>query len=250
MSERPRRSGRNKSNPFRVALAVVIGALLLFLFSPLLIVLIYPGRHECARMIECQSNMKQLGLALDEYTQDADGVLPPSTAPNGTTWRAAIYPFVRSTRVYQCPDDLRHDYTADNLPRSYAANHLGPDGRGHERGAFAVAGQSPVMLTQFNQLGKTIFLCDTQASDAPEWNMVSAAFRPGKDRELYAHDARLIFYERPGVTLNCLFADGHVKRLKPVATLSPVNLWTRDNSPFTGTDLQNAQAILKHAEDE
>lgn len=80
--------------------------------------------------------------------------------------------------------------------------------------------------------------------------MVSPAFLPSTGRRLYAHEAGLIFRERPGVTVNCVFADGHVKSLKPAATLTPVNLWTRDNAPFTGQDLQNARAILKHAEDE
>jgi hypothetical protein len=35
-----------------------------------------------------------------------------------------------------------------------------------------------------------------------------------------------------------------------MSTLTPINLWTHDNAPFSGQDLQNAQAILKHAEQE
>ena len=188
---------------------------------------------------------------MEQYAQDADGALPPSATPNGTSWREAIYPFIKSTGVYQCPRHSQDgNYTAANLPRSYAVNHLGPDSRGQERGAFAVPRQALVMLTRLTQPSDTVFLCDTQASEAPEWNIVSPAFLPDTGRELYTHVPRHIFYEHPSGTLNCLLADGHVKRLKPLATLAPVNLWTRDNAPFTGQDLQNARAILKHAEDE
>jgi len=252
MSEHPRRQGRSKWNPLNITLAVFVGLFLLLLLSPVLQdALMYPGRQESRRINYCQSNMRQLGLALDQYTQDADGMLPPATESNGLKWREAIYPFVKSTGVYQCPDDSRRgDFTPDNLPRSYAANHLGADSRGRERGAFAAVGEAPVMLTQFSQPSKTIFLCDTQASDASEWNMVSPAFLPSTGRELFVHVPGHAFYEHPGGALTCLFADGHVKRLKPMATLTPVNLWTRDNARFTGQDLQNARAVLTHAEDE
>jgi len=234
-----------------ITVAVLIGLFLLMLFPPMFELLIYPGQHESARLASCQSNMKQLGLAMEQYTQDSNGVLPPSTARNGMGWREAIYPFVKSTDVYRCPRYRQSgDYSPDNLPRSYAANHLGPDSQRQERGAFALAGEPPVMLTQFKQPGETITLCDTQASNASEWNMGSQTFLSGAGRQLYIHHPGHPFYERPVGTLNCLFTDGHVKRLKPTATLAPINLWTRNNAPFMGHDLQNARAILKHAEDE
>lgn len=85
--------------------------------------------------------------------------------------------------------------------------------------------------------------------------MAAPAAFPGRWRNAMSqrprkNKPRHLFYEHPIGTLNCLFTDGHVKALKPMATLTPVNLWTRDNAPFTGQDLSNAQAILKHAEDE
>jgi prepilin-type processing-associated H-X9-DG protein len=59
-----------------------------------------------------------------------------------------------------------------------------------------------------------------------------------------------MFYEHSHGPVNFLFADGHVKGINPLATLTPINLWTHDNAPFSGQDLQNAQANLKHAEQE
>ncbi len=80
--------------------------------------------------------------------------------------------------------------------------------------------------------------------------MVSPAFLPGTGRSLYAHLPLHAFYEHPEGMVNCLFVDGHVKGMKAETTLTPTNLWTRDNAPFTGKDLANAQAILRYAESE
>lgn len=53
----------------------------------------------------CASNMNQLGLALTQYTQDSDEKLPSGGNKAGNGWAGAIYPFVKSTGVYRCPDD-------------------------------------------------------------------------------------------------------------------------------------------------
>ncbi len=41
-------------------------------------------------------------------------------------------------------------------------------------------------------------------------------------------------------TWNCLFADGHVKSLRPVATMTPLNMWGRFQDQFiANTDCTN-----------
>ena len=47
------------------------------------------------------SNLKQIGLALIQYTQDYDEVLPPMKSAAVT--KAAIYPYVKSDAVFQEP---------------------------------------------------------------------------------------------------------------------------------------------------
>jgi len=185
-----------------------------------------------ARRASCESNMKQLGVALSQYTQDNDGDLPPITQPSAkATWREAVYPFVRNTDVYRCPDDSsdRSLDSATHLPQSYGANS--------------------VDWNKHFPAGRSIALVDMDGYHGPDWNMGNPAFLPASGRELHAHLPNHAFYQRPAGMLNCLFTDGHVKALKPMSTLTPVNLWTRDNAPFTGQQLSNAQAILHHAED-
>lgn len=201
--------------------------------------------------VSCQSNMKQLGLALEQYTQD-NNALPPTVLPAGQDWREAIYPYVKSVGIYRCPDDERSggNFTPDNLPKSYGANHLGPGTDGKDRGAFADSTEKLTTQFDFPDPAHTITLVDMRGWGGPEWNMVSPAFLPASGRRLYAHFPKHWIFERPPGRVNVLFMDGHVKSLLPDATLTPTNLWTRDNSPFTGPDLSNAQAILARAAQE
>lgn len=187
----------------------------------------------------CMSNMKQLGLALAQYSLDYGGDLPDKALPKNAGWREAIYPYVKSTQVYHCPDDQRDNSHAspDNLPKSYAANAL----------CFGDGRQSTALLSLSPT---TILVTDTRGFDGEEWDIVSSAFLPSSGRELYTHNPSHYFYQHPIGTLNLLFADGHVKAMKPDATLTPINLWTPNNTPFVGQDLTDARAILTHAGDE
>jgi prepilin-type N-terminal cleavage/methylation domain-containing protein/prepilin-type processing-associated H-X9-DG protein len=76
--------------------------------------------RENGRRAACQSNLRQIGLGLQQYSQDWDEVLVPDWfAPDGTTdpgktqaastpgaeykWMDAIFPYVRDEQVYTCP---------------------------------------------------------------------------------------------------------------------------------------------------
>ena len=75
--------------------------------------------RENARRASCQSNLKQIGLGLIQYSQDYDEILCPDwfvTNPNSalTTqpastpnarykWTDAIYPYTKSEQIFSCP---------------------------------------------------------------------------------------------------------------------------------------------------
>ncbi len=57
---------------------------------------------ENARRAACQSNLKQIGLAITQYTQDADETLPTryGAYPPEISWRAMIQPYAWSEGLF------------------------------------------------------------------------------------------------------------------------------------------------------
>ena len=52
-------------------------------------------------------NVLRTGCVSKQYSQDYNAVLPPGAAANSNGWREAVYPYVKSTGVYRCPEDER-----------------------------------------------------------------------------------------------------------------------------------------------
>lgn len=79
---------------------------------------VFAKAREKARQISCLSNLKQIGLGLMQYSQDNDEIMVPAwfgangyQASNPTPgnvkykWMDAIFPYVKSTQIFTCPDD-------------------------------------------------------------------------------------------------------------------------------------------------
>jgi prepilin-type N-terminal cleavage/methylation domain-containing protein/prepilin-type processing-associated H-X9-DG protein len=68
---------------------------------------VFATAREKARQISCSSNLRQIGLALIQYTQDNDESFPGQfnvgIYPNG--WAGRLYPYTKSLAVFACPDD-------------------------------------------------------------------------------------------------------------------------------------------------
>lgn len=87
-----------------------------------------------ARMAICMSDLHQLGVAWTSYVDDSMGVLmgastnrtrydwvntPLTTELEEHLKNGTMYPYVRDTKVYRCPDDPRADYI-----RSYSMSNF------------------------------------------------------------------------------------------------------------------------------
>lgn len=61
---------------------------------------------ENARRVTCQSNLKQLGLGIQQYIADYDGRIPPQQLgidPKLYAWPTMILPYIKNAQVFACP---------------------------------------------------------------------------------------------------------------------------------------------------
>ena len=82
-----------------IAIIAILAAILFPVFAKV---------REKARQISCLSNMKQLGLGFMQYIQDNDETWPGVNSGGVTNqggWASQIYPYVKSTNIYKCPDE-------------------------------------------------------------------------------------------------------------------------------------------------
>jgi prepilin-type N-terminal cleavage/methylation domain-containing protein/prepilin-type processing-associated H-X9-DG protein len=92
---------------------------------------VFAKAREKARQTSCASNMRQLSLGFAQYVQDFDEKFPNGTIGSGTEptgWASQIYPEIKSTAVFKCPDDSTTSVPSTTagvgtaVPISYAEN--------------------------------------------------------------------------------------------------------------------------------
>src|SRR5579875_2248322 len=85
---------------------------------------VFAKAREKARQASCLSNEKQVGLALLQYAQDNEELLPNRKNDASYNWKTYINPYVKSTRVWVCPSNpyVGLDTDGSGFPADYAAN--------------------------------------------------------------------------------------------------------------------------------
>jgi prepilin-type N-terminal cleavage/methylation domain-containing protein/prepilin-type processing-associated H-X9-DG protein len=110
---------RSAFTPIELLVVIAIIAILAAILFP-----VFGRARENARRSSCQSNLKQIGLGVAQYTQDYDERLPMAVAGDsaiGATggWmyyspkevfdpsKGSIFPYIKSSQIFICPSDTK-----------------------------------------------------------------------------------------------------------------------------------------------
>ena len=197
-----------------------------------------------ARKAQCQSNLKQIGLAYLGYAQDYDGMAPDNlmgrdlgaTVPPAWTWVMAITPYIKNTGILKCPD-----WTWGNSSATYPAGYgairqvLGYAGSV----AYVAAEWAPYANTSRAGYGQvldgltdpagTVLVCDGQnyTVDRSLWTSTANAASPDAATATAYGNAYYFVMSIHNGGANHIYADGHVKWMKQGLTNVPAGVTTR-----------------------
>lgn len=198
-----------------IIFVIVVVALILFpVFVP----------HGCpSNQSMCLSNLKQLALAMMQYTQDNDDRFPicRRTEANGknlqvSAWDEVLLPYIKSNRVLKC-----QSHTLDKSESTYAMNALLITVKGNTSKGLALkeVSETDMVITFFdgNTGGRDIKIGHGMVAD--RFKMVSKEYNPQNTFAMKHLEGD-----------NFAFADGHVKWIKTsdLAWEAPIERLTWD----------------------
>jgi prepilin-type N-terminal cleavage/methylation domain-containing protein/prepilin-type processing-associated H-X9-DG protein len=232
----------NKKSAFTLIELLVVIAIIAILASILFPV--FGRARENARRSSCQSNLKQIGLGIMQYTQDYDERFPLYrvtfyvAAPGYTFgWADAIQPYLKSEQIFQCPsnsDVVPDKASATPTPAQpgytdYAYNTA----LGSQPGTNAASGAG-VALSALENSSLTVMFLESFVENLPyPSNNGSArnASRGGGSTTAPIASISNLQANRHLDGSNLTFADGHVKWTKAVNKTSFANFYG-SNVPF------------------
>ena len=193
--------GRNRNGFTLVEILVVVGIIALLAAISLAV---FARVKNSARTTSCQSNLRQIGLAMQLYTADARGLYPAySDVPPNCTWVDALLPYVKSGEIFNCPAAPDEIYK----PGCGVSESDGTELRDFN-GSYVLNVPDAARTVSTNRVrfpDRFIVVFDGQSSSlqfaSPNegTGLIAPESQPGNFR----HDGRL----------NALFADGHVRKL-------------------------------------
>jgi prepilin-type N-terminal cleavage/methylation domain-containing protein/prepilin-type processing-associated H-X9-DG protein len=211
----------------------LIELLVVIAISAILAAILFPvfaRARENARRSSCQSNLKQIGLGIMQYTQDYDEKFPMFRvgvpAPGKTYgWADSIQPYVKSEQILQCPSNSdvlpdRTSATPVSQQRGYT-DYLYNSAIGSQTGTNPALG-SGISLSAVEQASLTVMLLegfvDPVNPNSPVNNgSARNATRGGNSTTSPLGNVSNVKADRHLEGSNISFSDGHVKWFKAAA---------------------------------
>jgi prepilin-type N-terminal cleavage/methylation domain-containing protein/prepilin-type processing-associated H-X9-DG protein len=204
---------------------------------------VFGRARENARRSSCQSNLKQIGLAIVQYSQDYDEKFPMHRVGNIQPgkpygWAETVQPYLKSTQIMQCPSNTD---PAPNLTiaqpvgrQSYYTDYiLNSAISGTSIGTNPSVG-SGISLAALENSSLTVMVLESKYWNATPTGNGSArmATRGGPSTTLPIGAINEIDATRHLEGSNALFTDSHVKWYKASNSNSFPNLYPV-NVPFS-----------------
>ena len=207
-----------------IAIIIILAAILFPVFE---------RARENARRASCQSNLKQVGLGMIQYSQDYDEQLIASTYSDTSRWMDVVQPYTKSTQVFTCPSDSKSKAFVPNTPRadantgSYAINTLfnwsSTTTPFSPSSDTALTGRA---LAQVEEPATTVWVLDADPNPGneqfefrllgsdPAGSASDTVVTSATPNYFSARASSARIPERHLDTTNVLYVDGHVKSLK------------------------------------
>lgn len=242
------RSGRGFTLIELLVVIAIIAILAAILFP------VFAKAREAARTSSCVSNLKQIGIAAQMYSQDYDELVVPLsyTGAAGVTtpdnlgafrWAWLLQPYLKNLQIRTCPSD-KSDPNGYNKPSDpnygyyvglfpsygYNSDYFVPD----PDGAYGPIPGAPISLAAIGSPASTLMFADSTYSTAAAAGTPDTAFHNGYYRVSPPSAwtgapplTRTSFgyvWPRHSERANVLWADGHVKSSSIDALRDPT-LW-------------------------
>lgn len=262
----------SRPNTSKVFAFTLIELLVVIAIIAILAAILFPvfaRARENARRSSCQSNLRQIGLGIMQYTQDFDEYYPQMYASGWAgkyRWMDCVQPYIKSTQVFDCPSDsdASHrfvyvstastttnpgsgapagfgSYGANNAYWWNVANNVDP----YWSGPMAGAGGIPSTSVSINSPSTTVIVADGNGSFqfawAGNWEAPNSIDTAGAAPSIHNRNVAYNTYEGGVVarhleSANTLYCDGHVKSHK----LSALMEWAQSGSQTTGSWASNS----------
>ncbi|NJK90739.1 MAG: DUF1559 domain-containing protein [Blastochloris sp.] len=194
-----------------LVVAVVIVGILVSLLS-----VAVGSLHRSALLTKCMSNQRQIGLALQLFANENDGIFPPTTHSTGSfnrnqSWIFELAPYLRDVdEIRVCPADptKRQQRILKTNSTSYVLNDLVFDTPPYNHLLMIPKPSETILLFILSENRAPSITRDHIHGD--EWNSWAAALN---DIEPDRHRAGQRAPDRSKGSANYLFADGHVENI-------------------------------------